>query len=62
MTGVVTVLIVDGALVLVRWHIVAEWVKSYRYCVHHQVVIGAGLRPVVVVGRPLMRNHDGCEA
>ncbi|GGM94981.1 transposase [Streptomyces fuscichromogenes] len=57
-----TVLIVDGTLVPIRDHTVAEQSKNYRYSTNHQVVIDAGTRLVVVVGRPLPRNRNDCKA
>lgn len=54
-----TVLIVDGTLVPIRDHSVAEQSKNYRYSTAHQVVIDADTRLVVLVGRPLPGNrHD----
>ncbi|WP_210582875.1 transposase, partial [Streptomyces sp. GESEQ-4] len=54
-----TVLIVDGTLVLTCDRTIAEQSKNYRYSTGHQVVIAAGTRLVVVVGRPLAGNrHD----
>jgi hypothetical protein len=57
-----TVLIVDGTLVPTRDHAVAEQSKNYRYSTNHQVVIDADTRLVVVVGRPLPGNRNGCKA
>lgn len=57
-----TVLIVDGTLVPTRDHTVAEQSKNYRYSTNHQVVIDADTRLVVVVGRPLPGNRNGCKA
>ncbi|KOU93883.1 transposase [Streptomyces sp. XY593] len=57
-----TVLIVDGTLVPTRDHTVAERSKNYRYSTNHQVVIDAGTRLVVVVGRPLAGNRNDCKA
>lgn len=57
-----TVLIVDGTLVPTRDHTVAEQSKNYRYSTHHQVVIDADTRLVVVVGRPLPGNRNDCKA
>ncbi|ARI56216.1 transposase [Streptomyces bacillaris] len=57
-----TVLIVDGTLVSTRDHTVAERSKNYRYSTNHQVVIEAGTRLVVVVGRPLAGNRNDCRA
>lgn len=57
-----TVLIVDGTLVPTRDHTVAEQAKNYRYSTNHQVVIDADTRLVVVVGRPLPGNRNGCKA
>lgn len=56
------VLIVDGTLVSTRDHTVAEQSKNYRYSTNHQVVIDAGSRLVVVVGRPLPGNRNDCKA
>lgn len=53
-----TVLIADGTLVPTRDHAVAEQAKNHRYFTDHQVVIDAGTRPVVVVGRTLPGNRD----
>ncbi|MFD5337518.1 transposase family protein [Streptomyces hawaiiensis] len=52
-----TVLIVDGTLVPTRDHTIAEQLKHYRYSTDHQVVIDAGTRMVVAVGRPLPGNR-----
>jgi DDE superfamily endonuclease/DDE family transposase len=57
-----TVLVVDGTLVPTRGHAVAEQSESYRYSTNHQVVIDAGTRRVVVVGRPLPGNRNDCRA
>jgi hypothetical protein len=57
-----TVLIVDGTLVPTRDHTVAEQSKNYRYSTNHQVVIDAGTRLIVVVGRPLAGNRNDCKA
>jgi hypothetical protein len=57
-----TVLIVDGTLVPTRDHTVAEQLKHYRYSTNHQVVIDAGTRMVVAVGRPLPGNRNDCKA
>lgn len=57
-----TVLIVDGTLVPIRDHTVAEQSKNYRYSTNHQVVIDADTRLVVVVGRPLAGNRNDCKA
>ncbi|SBT89026.1 Helix-turn-helix of DDE superfamily endonuclease [Streptomyces sp. DI166] len=57
-----TVLIVDGTLVPTRDHTIAERSKNYRYSTNHQVVIDAYTRLVVVVGRPLAGNRNGCKA
>ncbi|MFE2554407.1 transposase [Streptomyces sp. NPDC059355] len=57
-----TVLIVDGTLVPTRDHAVAEQSKNYRYSTSHQIVIDADTRLVVVVGRPLAGNRNGCKA
>ncbi|SFY28850.1 Transposase DDE domain-containing protein [Streptomyces atratus] len=56
------VLIVDGTLVPTRDHKVAEQSKNYRYSTNHQVVIDADTRLIVVVGRPLPGNRNGCRA
>ncbi|MEU2427075.1 transposase [Streptomyces sp. NPDC007851] len=56
------VLIVDGTLVPTRDHAVAEQSKNYRYSTNHQVVIDAGTRLVVTVGRPLPGNRNDCKA
>ncbi|MFI1184662.1 transposase [Streptomyces sp. NPDC020799] len=54
-----TVLIVDGTLVPTRDHTIATQSKNYRYSTNHQVVIDAGTRLVVAVGRPLPGSrHD----
>ncbi|MFB7837024.1 transposase [Streptomyces sp. NPDC056056] len=57
-----TVLIVDGTLVPTRGHTIAEQSKNYRYSTNHQVVIDAGTRFVVAVGRPLPGNRNDCKA
>lgn len=57
-----TVLIVDGTLVPTRDHTLAQRSKNYRYSTNHQVVIDADTRRVVVVGRPLPGNRNGCKA
>ncbi len=57
-----TVLIVDGTLVPIRDHTIVEQSKNYRYSTNHQVVIDAGTRLVVVVGRPLPGNRNDCKA
>ncbi|MGV9629119.1 transposase [Streptomyces sp. NPDC003487] len=57
-----TVLIVDGTLVPIRDHTIAEQSKNYRYSTNHQVVIDADTRLVVVVGRPLPGNRNDCRA
>lgn len=44
-----TVLIVDGTLVPMRDHAVAEQSKNYRYSTNHQIVIDLDTRLVVVV-------------
>ena len=54
------VLIVDGTLVPIRDHKVAEQSKNYRYSTNHQVVIDADTRLVVVVGWPLPGNRNDC--
>lgn len=56
------VLIVDGTLVSTRDHKVAEQSENYRYSTTHQVVIDAGSRLVVAVGRPLPGNRHDCRA
>jgi hypothetical protein len=56
------VLILDGTLVPTRDHTVAEQSKNYRYSINHQLVIDADTRLVVVVGRPLPGNRNGCKA
>lgn len=53
-----TVLITNGTLVPTRDHPVAEQSKNYRYSTNHQVVIDAGTRLIVVVGRPLPGNRN----
>ncbi len=45
------VLTVDGTPVPTRDHTIAEQSKNYRYSTNHQVVIDAGSRLVVAVGR-----------
>lgn len=55
-------LIVDGTLVPTRDHAVAEQSKNYRYSTHHQVVMDADTRLVVVVGRPLPGNRNDRKA
>ncbi|MFD8544762.1 transposase [Streptomyces sp. NPDC059649] len=57
-----TVLIVDGTLVPTRKHTVAEQSKNHRYSPNHQVVIDAGTRLVVAVGRPVTGNRNDCKA
>lgn len=57
-----TVLNVDGTLVPTRDHTIAAQSKNYRYSTNHQVVIDAGTRLVVVVGRPLAGNRNDCKA
>ncbi len=52
-----TVLIVNGTPVPGD-HTVAERSKDCRWCTDHQVVMDAGTRLVVVVGRPLAGNRD----
>ncbi|MYW47979.1 transposase, partial [Streptomyces sp. SID161] len=54
--------IVDGTLVPTRDHTIAERSKNYWYSTNHQVVIDADTRLVVVVGRPLAGNRNGCKA
>lgn len=44
-------LIVDGSLVPTHDHTITEQSKNYRYSTNHQVVIDAGTRLVVAVGR-----------
>jgi hypothetical protein len=55
------VLIVDGTLVPTRDHNIAEQSKNYRYSTNHQVVIDAGTRLVVAVGRSLPGNRNDCK-
>ncbi|MER8070733.1 transposase [Streptomyces sp. NPDC094034] len=55
-------LIVDGTLVPTRDHTIAEQSKNHRYSTHHQAVIDADTRLVVVVGRPLPGNRNDCKA
>ncbi|MEU2231692.1 transposase [Streptomyces vietnamensis] len=57
-----TVLIVDGTLIPTRDHAIAERSKNYRYSTNHQVLIEAGTRLVVVVGRPLAGNRNDRKA
>ncbi|WP_406463439.1 transposase [Streptomyces sp. NBC_01622] len=57
-----TVLVVDGTLVPMRDHSVAEQSKNYRYSTNHQVVIHADTRLVDTVGRPLPGNRNDCKA
>ncbi len=57
-----TVLIVDGTLVPMRDHTVAEQSKNYRYSTNHQVVVDADTRLVVVVGQPLPGKRNDCKA
>jgi hypothetical protein len=57
-----TVLIVDGTLVPTRDHTIAERSKNYRYSTSHQVVIDAGTRLVVAIGRPVPGNRNDCRA
>ncbi|WP_329021696.1 MULTISPECIES: transposase [unclassified Streptomyces] len=57
-----TVLIVNGTLVPTRDHSIAERSKNNWYSTNHQVVIDAGTRRVVVVGRPLAGNRNDCRA
>ncbi|ALO98818.1 Transposase [Streptomyces hygroscopicus subsp. limoneus] len=40
----------------------AEQSKNYRYSTNHQVVIDAGTRLVVAVGRPVPGNRNDCKA
>ncbi len=56
-----TVLIADGTLVPTRDHTIAERSKNYRYSTNHQVVIDAGTRLVVAVGRPVPGNRNDCK-
>ncbi|KAA0938713.1 transposase family protein [Streptomyces apricus] len=42
--------------------LIAEQSKNYRYSANRQVVIDADTRLVVVVGRPLPGNRNGCKA
>lgn len=57
-----TVLIVDGTLVPIRDHTVAEQAKNHWYSTNHQVVIDADSRLVVAVGRPVTGNRNDCKA
>uniref|UniRef100_J1ZLY3 Transposase IS4 family protein n=1 Tax=Streptomyces auratus AGR0001 TaxID=1160718 RepID=J1ZLY3_9ACTN len=57
-----TVFIVDGTLVPIRGHTIAERSKNYRYSTDHQVVVDADTRLVVVVGRPLAGDRNDCKA
>ncbi|RZU36438.1 DDE superfamily endonuclease [Streptomyces sp. BK022] len=57
-----TVLMVDGTLLPTRDHTIAERSKNYRYSINHQVVIGADIRLIVVVGLPLTGNRNDCKA
>lgn len=62
-----TVLIVDGSRVPTHDRSIAEHSKDYRYSTAHQVVIYAGSRPIVMVGRPLpgrrhARGREGSSA
>ncbi|MFC7636806.1 transposase [Streptomyces thermogriseus] len=57
-----TVLIVDGTLVPTRDHTIAERSRNYRYSTSHQVVIDAGTRLVVAIGRPVPGNRNDCRA
>ncbi|REK91829.1 IS5/IS1182 family transposase [Streptomyces inhibens] len=57
-----TVLILDGMLVPIRDHAVAEQSKNYRYSTNLQVVVDADSRRVVVVGRPVPGNRNDCKA
>lgn len=52
----------DGTLVPTRDHAIAERSKDYRYSTNHQVVTDADTCLVVVVGRPLAGNRNGCKA
>ncbi len=56
------VLIVDGTLVPIRDHTIAEQSKNYRHSTNHQVVIDADSQLVVAVGRPLPGNRNDCKA
>lgn len=56
------VLIVDGTLVPIRDHAVAERSKNYRYSTNHQLVVDADTQLVVVVGRSLPGNRNACKA
>lgn len=51
-----------GTLVPTCDHTIAEQSKACRYSTNHQVVIDAGTRLVVVVGRPLPGTHNDCKA
>lgn len=53
-----TALIVDGTLAPTRDHTITEQSKNY----HHQVVIDADTRLIVLVGRPLPGNRNDCKA
>ncbi|GHB80293.1 hypothetical protein GCM10010377_82710 [Streptomyces viridiviolaceus] len=61
-----TVLIVDGTLVPMRDHCIAEQSKNFRYSTNHQVIIDADTRLVVAVGWPVPGNchsssrHHSC--
>ncbi len=55
-----TRLVLDGALVLSRDNTVAEQSKNYRYSTSQRVVIGAGARRVVAVGRPVPGSRNDC--
>jgi hypothetical protein len=53
---------VDGTLVPTRDHAIAEQSQNYRYSTNRQVVIDAGTRLAVAVGRPLPGNRNDCKA
>ncbi len=60
--GLDTVLTVDGTLVPTHDRTVTAPSKNYRNSVNIQVVIDAGTRLVVAVGRPVPGNHNDCTA
>lgn len=49
-------------MVPTRDHTIAAQSKNYLYSTNHQVVIDADSCLVVVVGRPLAGNRNGCKA
>lgn len=51
-----------ATLVPTRDHTIAAQSKNYRYSTNDQVVIDADSCLVVVVGRPLAGNRNGCKA